>query len=291
MSHANFEARVRAQYDALSSGDRKLADVLVAHKKNLLNYSATELAVLAGVSKSTTARFFQRLGYESYASFRAELRNSQTERSPLFQLESASPTGRSASKSKFQQQFSEHVKNDATQLATLAETLTDRHIQNALQLLKRAEKVWVVGYRNSYTLADYACALLSQIRPAVQPLNDGSERNADILANVSKADLLVAVDMRRRTRRLSKTVNACVEAGASVLLITDDPISAVSTRASTVLHCPSADTRVFDSYVPAVSLINFIASMLTLDLGKPARARLKKIESMHVLLDDLDSHD
>lgn len=291
MSHANFEARVRAQYDSLSSSDRKLADVLVANRKNLLNYSATELAVLAGVSKSTAARFFQRLGYASYASFRTELRNSQTERSPLFQLESADSTAHSGTKSKLQQQFADHIKNDANQLAALAESLTERNIQNALMLLRRAAKVWVVGYRNSYTLADYAGALLSQILPTVQLLNDAAERNADMLSNMGKNDLLVAIDMRRRTRLLSKTVNACVDAGASVLLITDDPISAVSTRATTVLHCPATETRVFDSYVPAVSLINFMASMLTLELGKVARARLTKIEGMHVLLDDLDSHE
>ena len=50
--------RIQDQYGALSGVERKLADVVLAREKDLLAYSATELAALAGVSKASTARFF-----------------------------------------------------------------------------------------------------------------------------------------------------------------------------------------------------------------------------------------
>ena len=55
---ASLRERIQAQYDALSLVERKLADVVLAHEKDALAYSATELAALAGVSKASSARFF-----------------------------------------------------------------------------------------------------------------------------------------------------------------------------------------------------------------------------------------
>lgn len=46
----SIEPLIRSRYDDLSPSDRKLADVIVAHQKDLAAYSATELAQLAGVS-------------------------------------------------------------------------------------------------------------------------------------------------------------------------------------------------------------------------------------------------
>ncbi|HEY0202489.1 MAG TPA: MurR/RpiR family transcriptional regulator, partial [Burkholderiaceae bacterium] len=70
----SLEARIRAQYGALSAADRKLADVLVARQKDVLSYSATELAGFAGVSKASAARFFRRLGYSDFTAFRQHMR-------------------------------------------------------------------------------------------------------------------------------------------------------------------------------------------------------------------------
>ncbi|EKD96796.1 MAG: RpiR family transcriptional regulator, partial [uncultured bacterium] len=38
----SLRERIQAQYEALSLADRKLADVVLVHEKDLLAYSATE---------------------------------------------------------------------------------------------------------------------------------------------------------------------------------------------------------------------------------------------------------
>ena len=81
--------------------------------------------------------------------------------------------------------------------------------------------VWVVGYRNGYMAAFYAQALLSQLRTEVHLLNEGSGEDAELLAEIQSGDVLLAMDFRRRTRRLSQVVGIACEAGAALVLVSD----------------------------------------------------------------------
>lgn len=283
---AALEQRLREQQGALSAADRRFAEVLLAHPRELLGFSATELAAQAGVSKATAARFFRRLGYEDFASFRQQLREQLSAQSPLQQLAAPSRTRRQPPAAAL---LAQHVQRDAARLATLAETLAEADLQTAVGQLAQARRIWVLGYRNSQAGAYYAQALLCQLRPGVHLLHDAAGRDAELLAEVEAGDLLLAVDFRRRTRRLALAVQACTEAGAQVLLLTDTRVSAPGARAATVLVCPPLDAQVFDSYVHLFSLVNFLATRLANRLARPARNRLARIEQLHAQLGDLQA--
>src|SRR5674476_774092 len=82
----SIEQLIRSRYNGLSPSDRKLSDVIVARQKDLVAYSATELAQLASVSKASAARYFKRLGYQDFNDFRAAVRARFSSESPLSNL-------------------------------------------------------------------------------------------------------------------------------------------------------------------------------------------------------------
>ncbi len=272
--------RIQGQYDALSLVDRKLADVVLAREKDVLAYSATELAALAGVSKASAARFFQRLGFSGFQAFRKHQRDGAPQPSPLYRLEHRGTRG-----SPLQQ----HIAQDAQQLQALADEVTDQGVKLAVKLLVGARRVWVVGYRNGYMAAFYAQALLSQVRAEVYLLNEGSGEDAERLADIQPHDVLLAMDFRRRTRRLSQVVGIACDAGASLVLVTDARVSALAARAQALFICPPQDGPIFDSYVSAISLINYLATAALAQVPKKARARMAAIEHVHAQLADLES--
>ncbi|ABE43448.1 MurR/RpiR family transcriptional regulator [Polaromonas sp. JS666] len=272
--------RIQGQYDALSLVDRKLADVVLAREKDVLAYSATELAALAGVSKASAARFFQRLGFSGFQAFRQHQRDGAPQPSPLYRMEHQGTRG-----SPLQQ----HIAQDAQQLQALADEVTDQGVKLAVKLLVRARRVWVVGYRNGYMTAFYAQALLSQVRAEVYLLNEGSGEDAERLADIQPHDVLLAMDFRRRTRRLSQVVGIACDAGASLVLVTDARVSALAARAQALFICPPQDGPIFDSYVSAISLINYLATAALAQVPKKARARMAAIEQVHAQLADLES--
>ena len=271
--------RIQDQYGALSGADRKLADVVLAREMELLAYSATEMAALAGVSKASTARFFKRLGFADFQTFRQHQRQGALQPSPLSRV---AQRGMRASR------VQHHIAQDAQQLQALADSLSDASVQQAAKLLLGARRIWVVGYRNGYMAAFYAQALLSQLRAEVHLLNEGSGEDAELLAEIQRGDVLLAMDFRRRTRRLSQVVDIACDAGAALVLISDARISALAARAQAQFICPHQGEAIFDSYVGAISLINYLATATLAHLPRKARARMAAIEQIHVRLDDLE---
>jgi len=271
--------RIQAQYEALSAVDRKLADVVLAHEKDALTYSATELAALADVSKASTARFFKRLGFADFQAFRQHLRDGMTQPSPLSRMTQQGPHGSA---------LQQHIAQDARQLQTLMDAVSEQSVQQAAKLLADARRVWVVGYRNGYMAAFYAQALLSQLRTEVHLLNDGAGEDAELLAEIQPGDVLMAMDFRRRTRRLSQVVGIACDAGAALVLVSDARVSALAARAQALFICPPQGEAIFDSYVGAISLINYLATATLAHLPKKARARMAAIEQVHAQLDDLE---
>jgi DNA-binding MurR/RpiR family transcriptional regulator len=282
-SPESLDARLRKVYDQLSVTDRRLADVVMANKKDLLAYSATELAGLAGASKASAARFFRRLGYSGFSDFRQHIRAQVSQQSPLARI------GRAPARQSGSARLQAHVQGDVVRLNALLDSLTEQALEQALALLVQARRVWIVGYRNGCMTAFYASALLSQVRPDVNLLNELSGREAEFLADLNDKDLLLAVDFRRRTSRLPRIVAAARSSGARVLLLTDTPLSALASQAAAALHCPNQAEQVFDSYVSAVSLLNFLATAMAARAPKQARDRLSRIERLHAALGDLET--
>ncbi|MDP2677860.1 MAG: MurR/RpiR family transcriptional regulator [Rhodoferax sp.] len=271
---------IQRHYAALSAADRKLADVLLAHQKNALTYSATELSSQAGVSKASAARFFRRLGFTDFQAFRQHLRDGAPQPSPLYHMAHQDTPGGP---------LRQHIAQDTQRLAALADDVTEPGVQVAVKLLTGARRVWVVGYRNGYMAAFYARALLSQVRTEVYLLNEGSGEDAELLAEIQPRDVLLAMDFRRRTHRLSQVVGIACEAGATLVLLTDARVSALAARAQAVFICPPQNEAIFDSYVSAISLINFLATAALAQAPKKARVRMARIEQAHAQLADLES--
>ncbi len=278
-----LDARLLKVYEQLSVTDRRLADVVIANKKDLLAYSATELAALAGASKASAARFFRRLGYAGFSDFRQHVRAQVSQQSPLARI------GRAPARQSASARLQAHVQDDVARLNRLLDVLAPDVLAQALDLLVRARRVWIVGYRNGCMTAFYASALLSQVRHDVSLLNELSGREAEFLADLNDKDLLLAVDFRRRTSRLPRIVAAARSTGARVLLLTDTPLSALAGQAAAILHCPSQTEQVFDSYVSAVSLMNYLATAMAARTPRQTHARMSRIEQLHAALGDLET--
>ncbi|WP_416047212.1 MurR/RpiR family transcriptional regulator [Cupriavidus basilensis] len=285
-----LEAQIHQCYGELSSADKKLADVLLMRQKDLLSYSATELAELASVSKASAARFFRRLGYADFSAFRQSLRDQVSEQSPLYLMEhNGLPPDSGGVPQSVVAGLEAHVQLDRRRLASLPELLSERALETTLTELANARRVWVVGYRNSFMLAFYANALLSQVRSEVYLLNEQAGKDAELVAEIDSKDVLLAVDFRRRAKRLDGMVTLAREAGAKLILLSDAPVSKLAAKADAVLRCSHHGGQVFDSYVAAVSLVNYLATAMAGRSRKRSRARMARVERAHDVLGDLET--
>ncbi len=273
---------ILASYAELVPSERKLADVVMQRRTDLASYSATELARFAGVSKATAARFFRRLGYASFSQFRSDVRANPPAESPLYKLEDIAKLAGNGSG------LARHFSIDAQNLATTLQGLSHDDIKAAVSVLKGAQRVWIVGYRNGYATAFYAHALFSHAKSNVFLLNDAAAKVADLMADVGDRDVLFVVDFRRRIRLLGQVVSVAREAGAKIVLLTYSPVSVLARPADVILGCVTGGSAVFDSYVAPMSIVNYLAASLVAAMRPGARKRMERIERIHEVLADIE---
>jgi DNA-binding MurR/RpiR family transcriptional regulator len=276
-----LEARIRDGYAALPGSEAGVADVLLHHPGRLATHSATELAAAAGVSKAAVTRLIQRLGYASYAAARAEAREAQQWGSPLY-LEAGAPVGPGPRAA-----YAAHVAADQQILARTLESLDEAALQGCVAALAAARRVVVVGFRNSAWLAMYARSQLGLLRPAVELAPLPAETLAEGLADLDARDVLLAIGLRRRVPAFAAALAAARTAGARAVLLTDPSGTADLRPADWTLTCHCRGAARFDSYVAAVSVLNFIAGQLADTLGDAALKRLQDVEGWHRRLGDL----
>ncbi|MDQ2101162.1 MurR/RpiR family transcriptional regulator [Azospirillum isscasi] len=271
----SIERRILDLHDQFTASEKKLAKVVLECQDNLAGYSATELADRAGVSKATAVRFFRRLGYESYNAARVQARDGGDGGSPLSDFLESEPARAAAGN------IGAHLGQDLQNLTRTLEGMRSDTLNEAVTALAEAERIWVIGFRNSRTLAVYAHALLSQLKPDVRLAPGGALSLAEEMVDVGPRDVVLAIGFRRRLQALLDALAIAREGGARSILLTDPTAVRSAGMADIVLRCYTRSVTLFDSYVAPMSLLNHLFSRVVTTMGDPAVERMDRVERMH----------
>ncbi|HKB55442.1 MAG TPA: MurR/RpiR family transcriptional regulator [Ramlibacter sp.] len=272
---------IMAAYAGLPPGERKLADTVLARLTNLASYSATELAGDAAVSKATAARFFRRIGFDSFAQARQRARTDAQRASPLSGFDGAGPRARGSDA------LSRHLATDLRNLSDSFQQVDKRMLDASVRLLAKAPRVHVAGLRNGHFIAAHAAYLLAQARESVAAIPHAALTLAENLVSLRRGDVLLVVDFRRRSALLPSIVAAAREAGARLVFLASPTQPPLSRAGDLVVHCLTQGSSIFDSYVAALSTVNYLCAAVARELGTSSRRRLEAIENLHESLDDI----
>lgn len=278
----SLEKRISACYDGLPKSERQVADLLLNFPGQLATHSATEIARLSGVSKAAVTRIIQRMGYPSFAQARADVRSAQKWGSPIYLDAQVDDPGENASVG-----IEAHIAADTEVLRKTLDGLNASELQAIVAMLRDARRVLVIGHRNSALLATYLRGHLGLLRSGVELAPMHGETLAEGLFGLGPQDLLVAIGFRRRVPAFVSALELARRAGTRIAIITDPSGTALAQHADWLIRCHCRGASIFDSYVAAVSLINFLSSQLATALGSAGRARLRQIEQLHEDLGDL----
>ena len=280
--HRSIDARILDVYDTLTEGEQRLAEVVLETQGRLHSFTAGELAAKAQVSNATAARFFKHLGYKSYGQARLASRRSEAWGSPLYEL--ASAAGHAQPSDLFQ-----HLAQDIQNMSRTASLLGSDLVSEAIAILEAAPRIWVIGFRNSYVLANYARALLVHIKPDIRLLPIAGMTLAEDFVRLRPEDALFIVGFRRRPAVLHKLMEHANGVGAKSVLITDLTAARSARLATVALRCHTRSDTLFDSYAAPISVINHICAAVGLGREDESSANLAEIERLHHLVDPPDT--
>lgn len=273
--------RIQDCFERLTASERRLAEVILGNPDDILSYSATELSAMAGVSKSTAARFFRSLGYVDFNEVRLQAREERNKTAPMHLEARLAPANRKPG------DLDAYARLEAANLARSLEALRPDIVAEATGLLAEAQRVWVLGLGTEEGLARYARVMLARLRPDVRLLGETGTLAED-LAMLGPRDALLVVAMRPRQARLRPMLAFAETARAKIVYLTDPMAAGTGTRmAQVVLRCHMASHGDQPSYTAALSVLQLIAANLASRVGARARQRLALIAEIHEELEDL----
>jgi len=275
--------RIVRSYEALTPGERLVADHILEHASEIATLTAAELAERAQVSGPTISRLIRKLGYQHYEECRRAARAIHRSGSSYRLLETAGAAPPSR-----QGQLTAHFTSEHRVLDESMVLLNPQTLRELCAALPRAPRVWCVGFRNSRVLADYARALLLPLLGTVHAFGGRGETLAESIAAVGRGDLMLVFGMRRRVRQFSTLLGLLHERGADIALMTDKSMRRTHIRARWVIVSATETEEPFDSYTGALATLRLIAVQVLHAQHEHAREHLREVDQLHDRLGELE---
>ncbi|MCG5051054.1 MurR/RpiR family transcriptional regulator [Pectobacterium brasiliense] len=274
-----IDERLRDRYSELSPQEQRVADFIFDHFDDLISYNSAELARLSGVSKATVSRLFKRLGYPSYRDMRDELRTLRQSGMPLADNRDA-VQGNTL--------LARHYKQEMANLTQWINQIDPVQFGAVIQALMKAQRLCLIGLRNSYPVALHLRQQLLQIRQQVTLLTQPGQTLSEELVDLTAQDVVIVVAFRRRPRLIQPLLVQLQKRGVPVLLLCEPQLSTLMSLATWSLCVPLDSVSAFDSYSSAMSLVNVISNALLHEMLHDGRQRIHQIVDLYGELDELE---
>ncbi|BCB84536.1 MurR/RpiR family transcriptional regulator [Phytohabitans suffuscus] len=247
--------RVRLKHDLLSESQRKVARFCLAHPDEAGELTALRIADRIRVSESTVVRFAIRLGYRGFPDMQADLRSSLALRAH------ATPSTVVGRNGDGGQRVARSLAADVESLRDSVEALSLDRVCRVADLLYAANRIVVVGFRTSFSVAHLAAFHLKRVHPAVALLDDLGGEFDDDLDQLREDDAVLAISFPRYDGRTLKAIDAAARLSVPVVVITDSVLSPVGDMPHAIFVGHHGQSF-FNSTVAATAVVNAIVVRL-----------------------------
>lgn len=267
--------RIESNYFKLSKGQKRIADYMLNNYEKVAFMTASVLGDTVGVSESTVVRFANALGYDGYPKLQKGLQES---------IKTKLTTVQRFEMSKSHQSDSSYLKqimaNDIENIRKTMETFDEDMIQNVVESIHSARKIYILGLRSSSVLANYMGFYLTFIMDSVQVVPTGSNEIIDQIVNIKEEDVLITFSFPRYSKRTIDIVEYAKKKGATVVGITDSNMAPITPHLDYCLTAKYNMNTFIDSLVAPLSLVNALIIAISLNERERVEDTFEELESV-----------
>lgn len=248
--------RVRQARGALTTAEQRVADLVLAQARSLLNDPIVDIARRAGVSQPTVVRFCRSLGCAGLSDFKLKLAAGLTGTIPV----SHTQVKRTDSSLELGAKV---LDNTASAVLKMREQLNGETIERCVEVLRTARRI------DFYALAHYGIVAIDAqykfMRFGVPAAAYTDARlQAFAASTLRQGDVVVAISGTGRIGELLKAVDDALAHGATVIALTSShsPLAKHATLAITIDHPEDMATQ-----LPMISRILHLTVVDILAVG------------------------
>jgi DNA-binding MurR/RpiR family transcriptional regulator len=248
--------QIFAKTDSLNGAQKRLGHYLQNDSSALLVSNVRDLAQAVGVSKSTVVRFAKSLGYKGFPEFKREIQKEMRGklRAAARMEETFAELGDD------ENIFAKLIKRDIQLLQETLQAASFPDFHKAVEIIWRAQKVFIIGLNASMALAYLLHFRLVRVKKDARWIFlTGGTSLLEQLAFMNPSDVLIAIDFLQVPREVQAALQHAKKVGAPILGITDFPSSAIAKAADVCLYAKRGLHTTVNSLTPAFSLVNALA--------------------------------
>lgn len=263
--------------DSLTPKAQILGNYIMQNPSKAVFMTTKELAQTCDISEATVVRFVSTLGYEGYSDFQNALKDFVN-------------TGLSLPERADIKGIKEHgvdrlhrgVLEELGNLQHLYENISVETMNEFVDQLDKANIVYVVGSRISYTYAYYLGWSLTKIRKGIHILKGSDSTSFDLLVNANSPSLVILTTSTRYPNELIKLARMIQRSSHTLLTMTDSSICPIIGFSDLSLVVPSRSIPFIGNVSGMLVAIQYIVQELANKRGEALEDYHKQLEQVYL---------
>jgi DNA-binding MurR/RpiR family transcriptional regulator len=278
MSELPLAARLKSDFDVLSSRFQDAARWIIDHPADVALLTTREQARRAGVSPATMTRLAQRFGLNGYDDVRKLYADAVRRRPESFRGRAQELLHRrdiEGDAALVQDIFSALARH----LQLLSSPAAVKQLTAAAERIAEAERVFCLGLRSTFSVA-YIFHYVRSLFGANSVLVDGAGGTGiDALRTIGRGDVLLAITVRPYTHLTVKAAQYARDKRAGIVAVTDSELSPLAALAGETLIVGTDSPSFFHSMAPAFAAIECLAALVAARHGSETLKSLARSEA------------
>lgn len=264
----------------MSKSQIKIANYMLKNPYSMPFLTVNKLAKMTEVSEATIIRFAHFLGFSGYHEMQQLMIVSvEQQLNTVERLELSRKVY-----NKTEQSVYEIFQDDMKNIQATMENVNIEDFKQAVQYLLEAKKIYIVANRSVVSLAiflQYYFDIIFGNSELVHTTESAFER----IYNVNKGDVVIGITFARYTKSTIDVVSYAHQRQATIIAITDNLLSPITSYADISLFSSSQMPSFLDSFVAPLSLINALIAYI----GRIKHAEIdKRLENLEEIWDHYD---
>lgn len=245
-TYEELARQITEAYPTLPDRLQGIARYVLGNPDAMALSTVAEIAREAGVPPSAVIRFANALGYSGFTELARIYRERLVARSATYRerIEQLRRTGGDQG-----HVLPQLVDSSIRELERLREHLDPARLRTAAEAVLEANAVFLLAQRRAFPVAAYLAYGLAQLELPAFLLDSVAGMLKQQARMIRRGDVLIAASFRNYTQEVVDAAEAARDTGATVIAITDQPVSPLARSARTTLLVGDDPTVQFRSLV------------------------------------------
>jgi DNA-binding MurR/RpiR family transcriptional regulator len=270
-SLTELQEQIRNRYADLSKRLQQVASYVLDNSNSLAFDTIAVIASQAGVPPSTLIRFAKAFEFTGFNEMKQLFRQnlvegtaSYTDRARLFKgIESDQPTREKPLN--ILQEFA-HV--NAQAMNQLVAQTSEKKLNEAIDILSKAENIYLIGLRRSFNIASYLTYALRHLERRAFLVDGLGGMFEEQLSMIGPNDAVVSISFSPYAPETLSLNEKALQAGAKKIIITDSQVSPLSSFSDVCFVVNEGKVDEFRSQSASLCLVQSLAVALAFKQGE-----------------------